>query len=261
MDIYPRYITPGFTLFDPLKLAKQTEKIIIRYKNEKCERKYTAIYPVGVYGGIATAYTVGCVLRCIYCWVSLSRDFPEKYGKFYSPEEVVQSLERAGKEYKYGPIRKCRISGGEPTLGKEHLLNVLELVESDPWFNMFILETNGIIFGIDKDYVRKISKFKKVHVRVSLKAGSEQGFQSRTGAKGKFYILPFNGIRNLLEDGVSFHVAAMTDPRIMPVEEREILIKKLEDINEHIARNLEEEFVDPYRTTLIRLNKAGIKLE
>lgn len=257
MEDYPRYITPGFKSFDPLKLAKETEKIVIRDN----ERKYTAIYATGVYGGIATGYTVGCILRCFYCWVSMSRDFPEKYGKFYSPEEVVQSLEKAGREYKYEPTHKCRISGGEPTLGKEHLLSVLKLVEGNPWFKLFILETNGIILGTDKEYVQTLSEFKKIHVRVSLKAGIPEGFQRRTGAIGKFCELPFQAIKNLLDYDVSCHAAAMTDPRIMPTEEREILIKRLEDIDKRIAIGLEEEVIDPYRTTLIRLSKAGIKLE
>jgi uncharacterized Fe-S cluster-containing radical SAM superfamily protein len=250
---YPRFIIPGFKPFDPLELAKQTEKIVCR--NSK--RKYTAIYCARVYGGIATGYTVGCVLRCFYCWVGWGRDFPEKYGKFYSPEEVVTKLEKAGR--KYG-IQKARISGGEPTLGKEHLLKVLDLIEENDWFKLFILETNGILFGNDADYVKDLKPFKKVHVRVSLKAGTEEGFQKRTGAIGKFYLLPFQAIENLLDYKISFHVAAMTDPRIMSTGEREILIKKLEEIDPEIVFNLEEERIDLYNTTLLRLEKAGVKL-
>lgn len=251
---YPRYITPGFTPFDPVELAKETEKIVI--KNSR--RKYTSIHCAGVYGGISTAYTVGCCLRCIYCWVSMSRDFPEKYGKFYSPEEVVSNLEKAARGY---GTHKARISGGEPTLGKEHLLNVLELIERNDWFNLFILETNGILLGVDKEYVEKLSNFSKIHVRVSLKAGNEEGFQRRTGAIGKFFNLQFIAISNLLNSGVSFHVAAMTDSKIMLEEERGNLIKKLEEIDKRLVENFEEENIDPYKTSLIRLEKAGIKLK
>jgi len=41
---YPRYVTPGFKPFDPVKLAKVTEKIVC--KGDK--RKYTAFYATGV---------------------------------------------------------------------------------------------------------------------------------------------------------------------------------------------------------------------
>ena len=68
---------------------------------------------------------------------------------------------------------------------------------------------------------------------------------------------PFKAIENLLDSGVSFHVAAMTDSIIVPDEEREFLIKKLEKI----AANLEEEHVDPYDMTLFRLKQAGVRLK
>jgi len=254
MGEYPRFIIPGFKPFNPLELAKRTEEIVCSGD----ERKYTAFYATGVYRGIATGYTVGCCLRCFYCWVNLSRDFPEEHGRFFTPKQVVQNLEEAAR--KYGTPR-CRISGGEPTLCERHLLGVLRFVEENSWLNLFILETNGILLGADKEYVEKIKPFAKVHVRISLKAGSEEGFAKRTGAIGKFYELPFKAAKNLLDAGISFHVAAMTDPRIMPRDEREALVEMLRSIDEGIERNLEEEAVDPYDTTLFRVRQAGIKLE
>lgn len=253
MEKYPRYLTPDLQPFNPLEVAKKTEEIVCRNNR----RKYTAFYTVGVYRGIATGYTVGCCLRCFYCWVGLGRDFPEKYGEFFSPPDVVKKLEETAR--KHG-VRKCRISGGEPTLCKNHILSVLRLIESNSWFELFILETNGILLGADKNYVEALIPFTKVHVRVSLKAGNEKGFQQRTGAIGKFYELPFKAVENMFDAGISFHVAAMTDPRIMPKEERKALIQRLAQINKRIALNLEEEIIDPYETTLFRLKKAGIKL-
>jgi len=255
---YPRYVTPGFKPFDPVKLAKETEKIVTRIKNGVCERKYTAFYATGVYGGIATGYAVGCCLRCIFCWVGWSRDFPEKIGKFYSPEQAFEKLKEAAYKYR---VKKLRISGAEPTLGKEHLLSLLEYVEGSE-FPLFILETNGILFGVDKDYVRRISKFEKVHVRVSLKAGTPEAFTRKTGAIPESFEIPFKAIENLLNYGVSFHVAAMSlDPRIMTPEERASLIKRLAEIDVNLVLNLEEEVVDPYETTIARLQFAGFKLK
>lgn len=258
MEKYPRYITPEFEPFDPVELARRTEEIVTGYRNGRCERKYTDFYATGVYGGIATGYTVGCCLRCVFCWVGWGRDFPEKFGEFYSPEEAFEKLSEAA--HKAG-VRKLRISGAEPTLGKDHLLALLELVEGSE-FDLFILETNGILFGIDRDYVKKLSRFKKPHVRVSLKAGTPEAFTRKTGAKIESFELPFEGIRNLLDSGVSFHVAAMSaDPRIMAPEERAALFKKLAGIDPRLALGLEEEVIDPYDTTLARLKFAGLELE
>jgi uncharacterized Fe-S cluster-containing radical SAM superfamily protein len=258
LESYPRFVTPNFEQYDPVKLSKKTEKIVTRKGPRGLERKYEAFYATGVYRGIATGYSIGCCLRCVFCWVGWGRDFPERHGRFYSPEEAFNHLREAA--HRHG-VNKLRISGAEPTLGKEHLLGLLERVERSE-FPLFILETNGILFGIDKDYVRKISKFTKPHVRVSLKAGTPEAFTRKTGAKPEAFEIPFQAIRNLLDYNVSFHVAAMSaDPRIMTPKERESLIRKLMEIEPALLFNLEEEVVDGYDTTLARLKFAGWKLE
>ena len=255
---YPRFVTPAFESFDPVELIKETEKIVTRAGPDGLERKYEDFYATGVYGGIATGYCVGCCLRCVFCWVSWGRDFPEKFGNFYSPKEAFRRLREAAHKYK---VTKLRISGAEPTLGKGHLLGLLEHVEQSE-FPIFILETNSIPFGIDKDYVRRVSKFTKPHVRVSLKAGTPEAFTKKTGAKPEAFEIPFQAIRNLLDYGVSFHVAAMSaDPRIMSPDERELLVKKLDEIDPRLVLNLEEEVMDGYDTTLARLKLADLKVE
>lgn len=127
LENYPRYLEPGFIPFDPLALARRTEEIVCRGD----QRKYTKFYCAGVYGGIATGYTCGCCLRCVFCWVDWSRDFPEKHGTFLSPDEAFTRLGQAARKAK---TEKLRISGAEPTLGKKHLLDPfqghLEPVES-----------------------------------------------------------------------------------------------------------------------------------
>lgn len=253
-DTYQRYLEPGFVPFDPQELARKTEEIVCR---SDC-RKYTKFICTRMYGGIATGYTCGCCLRCIFCWVHRCRDFPEKYGRFYSPAEAFRQLSRVGRK---AQVSQLRISGAEPTLGKSHLLGLLERVENSP-FRLFILETNGILLGADPDYARQIARFKKVHTRISLKAGTPEAFTRKTGAVSGSFELPFNGIRNLMEAGASFHVAAMiADPRIVDRYECQSLLERLASIDQVLVDNLEEEVVAPYHNTLERLRHAGVKLE
>ncbi|UCD14451.1 MAG: radical SAM protein [Thermoplasmatales archaeon] len=254
MKVYPGFLTPSSKPFDPVELARITERLVCR----NLYRKYTDFYATGVYGGIVTGYTCGCCLRCSFCWVDWSRDFPEKYGRFYSPEESFRMLSKAADNY---GTNRLRLSGAEPTLCKDHLLSILDLVERSK-YKLFILETNGIIFGVDEDYVRKISEFKKAHVRVSLKAGTPKDFTRKTGAKGESFELPFKGIKNLMKHSCSFHVAAMSaDPRIMISSERNALLGKLAEIDKNLLTSLEEEVIDPYQTTLKRLKYAECKIE
>ncbi len=209
---------------------------------------------MGVYGGISTGYTVGCCLRCVYCWVEWSRDFPESHGKFFTPKQAFQNLLFHAEKKR---VSKLRISGGEPTIGKDHLLQVLQLVKTTNY--LFMLETNGILLGYDQDYARELDQFRKnVHVRVSLKAGTPEGFQKRTGAVGKFYELPYLAIKKLKETNLEYHVACMSDTRVMSSQERNTMLQKLKEIG--YRGYLEEEYCDAYPTSVVRLEKAGYHL-
>jgi len=254
LEGYPRYLEPGFTPFDPLELAKLTEQIVC----DGNRRKYTKFSCPRMYGGIATGYACGCCLRCIFCWVHWSRDFPQKHGRFKSPGEVFDELSQMARRKR---VDQLRISGAEPTLGKSHLLSLLELVERSR-FRLFILETNGILIGADSGYARKIARFEKVHTRVALKAGTPEAFTRKTGAKPEFFELPFQGIENLLNAGVSCHVAAMSaDSRFMTEQERKSLFERLEAIHPALVRNLEEEIVAPYPAARDRLRHAGVEVD
>ena len=227
---YQRYLKTGFTPFDPLKLAKQTEEITCRDDR----RKYSKFIYSRMYGGIVTGYTCGCCLRCIFCWANDSRDFPEKWGHFYSPTRAFSQMSYVAHKAR---VFQLRLSGAEPTIGKAHLLGLLEKVEYSP-FQSFILETNGILIGADPDYAKEIARFKKVHTRVSLKAGTPEDFTRKTGAISESFELPFKGIINLIEAGASFYVAAMTDSRIFTKSERQSLLNRLLSIDRSLVRNL-----------------------
>ena len=70
----------------------------------------------------------------------------------------------------------------EPTIFKEHLLDLIALI---PESITFILETNGIL--LDEEFVKELSKFENLYVRVSLKGVDEETFEKITGAEGKFF--------------------------------------------------------------------------
>ena len=143
----------------------------------------------------------------------------------------------------------------EPTIGMEHLLKLLEDVESSR-YPLFILETNGIVIGSQKTYAKKLAEFSdKLYVRVSFKAATPEGFTKRTGAIGKYYTLPFKALKYLLDQGIHARAAAMTDPRVMPSWERKLLIQMLDEIDPsaNYSKTLEEEVIDPYETTIKRI--------
>src|SRR3990172_919166 len=124
-------------MFNPVDMAELTRNIVC--KNN--QRKYYRFRYSRFYGGISTADCVGCCLRCIFCWSWNVVAKPSECGRFFSPEEVAGKLIAIAKKKK---LRQLRISGNEPTICREHLIKVLELIPEE---YLFILETNGILVG------------------------------------------------------------------------------------------------------------------
>ena len=53
--------------------------------------------------------------------------------------------------------KQLRMTGNEPTIGKDHLFGILR--EVDKTSLLFILETNGILIGHDRHYSEQLSAF------------------------------------------------------------------------------------------------------
>ena len=255
-------LLPPFPV-DPIELTTRTRESVCKVKDGVPYRKYTSFYGVGVYGGIATAYSVGCNYRCVFCWVDWSRDWPERYGEFYSPTQVYENLRKVMKERNY---RRARISGAEPTLCPDHLCGVLEYVHRDrDDFDLFVIETNGVVLSQDAGLAERLEKYASRqrkndtvgHVRLSIRGGLPDPFEEKTGCSRDFMELPFVAAERLWKAGVSFHVAVVVDPRFTTDEEKTTIYEKLSMIDRSITRQVEEEYLDPYPHALVRLRAVG----
>jgi len=214
-------------MFDPLELSKKTEQIVVK----ETAKKYYRFRPTKFYGGIATADTVGCNLRCMFCWSDRSVWNAAQTGTFYSPEQVTEELSTIAQRKQYTQVR---ISGGEPTIGRNHLLAVLERI---PSHLNFILETNGILLGADSTYVNQLSSFKNLHVRVCLKGIDEKEFSWFTGASTGFQY-QINALEYLRDAHLQFNIAVVSLQK-----DRTALYNKLSEMGLDKVMLEEEEIV------------------
>ncbi len=232
-------------MYDPVLLSKKIESIVCKGPL----RKYYRFRPAGFYGGIATADCVGCCLRCRFCWALNITDRPKNVGQFYTPRQVAERLVRIARKKGFHQIR---LSGNEPTLGRDHLLQVLEAIPQDLWF---ILETNGILIGADPQYAKALARYPNLEVRVSLKGASPEEFRRLTAARPEAFDLQIRALEHLLEFGVSCYPAVMasfsTPKRVEDLRLR--LIRLDSDFND-----LEIEEVECYPRVQEELNKAGL---
>ncbi|MFX1238943.1 MAG: radical SAM protein [Promethearchaeota archaeon] len=182
-------------MIDPISLTEGVQKAVCRVGSKKYYRFRKARF----YGGVATADCMGCNLRCAYCWSQKKVWHHEKFGDYYTPYQVGEKLLNMN-------VPLIRVSGGEPTICKDHLLELLRLI---PENKVFILETNGIL--LDENYVKDFSKFKNIYVRISLKGVDEPTFEQITGAAGRFFKNQLHSLELLEKYGIDHRAALLVD--------------------------------------------------
>ncbi|VVB97561.1 7-carboxy-7-deazaguanine synthase [uncultured archaeon] len=233
------------SMFDPVELAELTRSIVCKNNQRKYYRFRSSIF----YGGISTADCVGCCLRCAFCWSWNVVTRPQENGNFYSPGEIARKLIAIAKSKK---LRQLRISGNEPTICREHLIQVLELIPED---YLFILETNGILIGSDPIYAEEFSRFSNLYVRVSLKGTCEEEFSRLTGAIPQGFQLQLKSLEFLTRCRVNVHPACMIS--FSQPENITALRKRLKAINPAFE-NFEVEELILYPSVEKRLKKLKV---
>lgn len=234
-------------MYDPILLARKIESIVCR----GILRKYYRFRSAGFYGGIATADCVGCCLRCRFCWALHVTDRPKKVGHLYSPGQVAQRLVRIARKKGF---RQVRMSGNEPTLGRRHLLELLEAMPRDL---CFILETNGILIGADFEYARALARYPNLEVRISLKGTSPEEFQRLTAAQAGGFDLQIAALEHLLQCGVPCYPAVMAS--FSAPKSLEALRKRLGRLRADFY-DLEVEEVICYPRVQEEIDRAGLKI-
>ncbi|HDJ66821.1 MAG TPA: radical SAM protein, partial [Nitrososphaeria archaeon] len=239
--------------YDPVESHLKIEKLVVRGEGEYQERRYYRFRTDRWYGGIVTADCVGCGLFCKFCWVSdRVRSNPVKVGRFYTAKDVAERLRPLMMKKR---LWRARVSGGEPTIGKDHLLNLLKIL--DGIVEEFILETNGILIGWDEDYAKKLASYKSLHVRVSLKGCNEREFELLTGADQKGFKLQLQALKNLIDYGVSCHPSVMTS--FSPKSSLMSLLERLKQIDPILKEEVEVEELILYPHVVRRLKKYRLK--
>ena len=187
--------------YDPIALAAATEKVVV----DGNKRKYVQLgRALRFYGGTSSATEVGCNLRCKFCFSDKPVWKPKSTGRFYSPEQVFTGLRKSAEKHGHKLISA---SASEGTLGRDHLIQLLDLVEKTDY--VYILETNGMTLGDDLSLARALAKYTRLHVRVSIKGTDPGMFHELTGAHRPAYKLPFVGLKNLIDSGVSCNACLM----------------------------------------------------
>ena len=235
--------------YDPIVLTKKTEDVVIRGNKRKYARLARTLR---FYGGTTSATEVGCNLRCKFCFSDKPVRRPHSTGRFYTPQQVFNALSSNAKKFGHKLISA---SASEGTLGKQHLFELLDLVDKSEF--IYILETNGITLGHDPAFAQELSQFKNLHVRVSIKGADKNEYRTLTGAMSDSYELPYIALKNLIDAKVSCNACIMVSfSDSKNIEQAE---KKLYDIWPGLLKSLEKESITLFPKVKERLKNAGLK--
>jgi uncharacterized Fe-S cluster-containing radical SAM superfamily protein len=244
--------------YDPLELAKKIEPIVAPRRGKTQLRRYHRFRKDRWYGGIVTGDVVGCNLRCKFCWAYRFTWTNLDKGPLYDPEEVARKL--VSMAYKYR-VPRARLSGGEPTIGSDHLIEVIDLVTDRGL--IFVLETNGILIGANERLAKRLAEFHRrgIEVRVSIKGTSPEEFVMLTGAKPSGWGLQLKALKLLvdygLEPGEEVYPAVMLS---FTDEKGVVRIKNvLKAIHPALASNIDPEYVILYPHVRKLLKMTGLK--
>ena len=234
--------------YDPIVLTKTTEKVVI----DGNKRKYARLArPLRFYGGTTSATEVGCNLRCKFCFSDAPVRKPHTTGKFYTPQQVFDALSKSARKYGHKLISA---SASEGTLGKQHLFELLELVDQSEF--VYVLETNGMTIGNDLLFAKELSRFKNLHVRVSIKGACEEEYVKLTGAMSASYELPYKALSYLIKEKVSCNAClsiSFSSPENIKKAE-----KRLYDVRPGLLKSLEKEHITLFPKVYKRLKKLNM---
>jgi uncharacterized Fe-S cluster-containing radical SAM superfamily protein len=244
------------TGYDPFELGEEVSRSVARESNGVEERRYYRFRGGRWYGGIAAGDVVGCNLRCGFCWSWREASHVMVKGFFCRPEEAFKRLVNIADARGY---RLTRLSGGEPSLSRKHVLRLLELFEKTRF--KFVLETNGLLIGSDASYAEELAQYRCLIVRVSLKGTCEEEFHALTLADPGFYNQQLNALRNLvdagLEPGEQVYAAVMLS--FSTGENYENLKTRLAGIHPRLPLEIDEEYVILYPHVAELMRRRGLK--
>lgn len=238
--------------FNPIKRAQEIEAQVM----QGLKRKYHRFRAAPYYGGIATADAVGCCFLCAYCWSYFRILEPQRHGKFYSPEAVVDNLLKIVEKKRF---KLVRITGCEPILGERSLAHLEEVIRRTMGMNRdltFILETNGLLLGYYPQFIGRIN-IPHLNVRVAIKGWDPLSFQHITGADKDYFDYPLIGLKKMRDMGLEAWPAIMFD--VFGRENLDKLKIKMRSLG--LTTPLEKEELERYPYVMENIKERGVKLK
>ncbi len=246
--------------FDPLLLAERIEPLVAPWRGGVQLRRYARFRWSRHYGGNVAGDVIGCNLRCAFCW-AWRFAFRATGGELLEPASAARRLIRTARGK---PVYVARLTGGEPTIGWSHLIDLAARVVRNMPSTVFVVETNGILIGAGRvDPLELVSRAGRgrVFFRVSIKAAEPETFGKVTGAAPWALDLQLRALEKLaeagLEPGRDYRPALVVG--LDPPEAVARLLERIASIDPRLPGEVEPEVLTLYPHARLELGRRGLK--
>jgi uncharacterized Fe-S cluster-containing radical SAM superfamily protein len=184
----------------------------------------------------------GCTFDCNFCYVPPEVNVASpNFGNFFSSKEIIEHFIKAREKSKE-PINVLRITGGEPTIIPEIIIEIYDKLERIPGTYLWIdtnlsIAKNLLKFESDlKDIMQK----KNVGVVGCFKGVSKEDFSIVTGAKLEFYETQFEVAKLYLDWKTDFYIYLPALVYENNIEKKmEWFVNRLQELNKDLPLRLE----------------------
>ncbi len=153
----------------------------------------------------------GCNFHCKGCFSS-ARD---TVGELINVDELINWVQNSSRTYNNtAPLEEAIITGGEPTLDKDFLLDLVKKLKTRVAVKQITLSTNGYL--LNGNYVKELKGAGLDEVKLDIKAYTNSIHQWYTGMSNRPVL---EAARYLWGSKLDFRVETVLMPGIVDVEE------------------------------------------
>ena len=226
-----------------LGLGKSGFKIT-EFQNPTYSAAYRLKRNLSEFTKVFTMQVAGCNYSCNYCFVPRELNSgSEKYGRFFSAEEIVDDFLKIKNESKTS-MNVIRISGGECMIIPEIIIDVYaEMMKRSPESYLWI-DTNLATIKIVKEHKKKLKNVlsqKNVGVVGCFKGTVKKDFSLISGAEEKYFKQQFEVAKIFIDLGADFYayVPAYVYNEKLTEEKLESFLFELQKVNKNLPLRLE----------------------
>lgn len=250
--------SPKFLGLSPNFESKEMKEVKkLQYQNPAYSAAFRLKGKLGDPKDFNVAFAVqlsGCTYACNFCYVPSQVNMANPaLGMFFSSKEIIEHFIKAGEKSKE-LINVLRITGGEPTIVPEIMLELYDRLEEIPGKYLWIdtnLSTAKYLLRLEDD-LKDIMKKRNVGVVGCFKGFCKEDFSIITGAKPEFYENQFEAAKLFLDWKTDFYVYLPSLIYEDDVENKaRTFIGRLRELNKNL----------PLRVEMLDIREIGGALE